>query len=141
MGARGAEQGSRRLSASLVRKGASSAVPTLALHEALGRSATSNLKSDSTSPATRRPSTRTNGIRRRCWRATGGRRPFCGLQVSVRQLQQQFVQRFARAVDVSSPAPTHPSRMLYPGVSLHRELQLLGGVRRLSPAAAIRSEL
>jgi len=126
-----------QVAANLVRNGVT-AVPTLVLHEALGRLGESNLKSDSALASV--PAAVVSGD----WNpasilARNGWTPAILLDFKrALPLQQQFVQRFARAGGRIVAGTDTPQPYVVPGASLHRELQLLVA-SGLSPAAAIRS--
>ena len=126
-----------QVAASLVRNGVT-AVPTLALHEALGRLGDADLKSDAILSSVP-PAVLSDEWNPAALLARNGWTPAI-LQDFKRALpvQQQFVQRFARGGGRVMAGTDTPQPYVVPGVSLHRELQLLVA-SGLSPAAAIRS--
>ena len=126
-----------QVAASLVRNGVS-AVPTLALHEALGRLGDADLKSDSILSSVP-PAVLSDEWNPEALLTRNGWTPAI-LQDFKRALpvQQQFVQRFARGGGRVVAGTDTPQPYVVPGVSLHRELQLLVA-SGLSPSAAIRS--
>ena len=126
-----------QVAATLVRNGVT-LVPALALHEALGRIGDADLKNDSALSSI--PLAVVSGdwnpaaiLARNGWTAAILQDFKHALPV-----QQQFVQQFARAGGRVVTGTDAPQPYVVPGLSLHRELQLLVA-SGLSPAAAIKS--